>query len=635
MGKNDLKREKRFQKHLEREFQVDAPPASYFQAVQDALDSLPDELPVKARPLPQRVLRTCAALAACLVVAVGVAAGVNLVNPVLMESMPGVGQIFQELNHRGEPTPSPAPDAESSVPREEEGLPDIPAFEPAAFPLENNLGLLTVRNASCDGSTLILELDLELWDSPLTSDSISVCDETSGEITGSFLSVEGHKVEPFQDTSFYGFTRQEDGLYAATWIYRLSEKAPHGTELNISLNIPRLYGWGNGSYQTLDCMTSAGFCVTVDESSSFQWEDSVTDNGVELSHVEATSQYVVAQLDIPFFGWLNSTLTIPFHMLSLSDNEIPLGLYPQLATEDGTILDLSNHVPPEINYLDSINCTDDGSLSGALVFDVPPEGASRLVLTLYEYPTTLSGMFRWDHDPSALTCAPQKNRVTAEFTIDLEEGRVYASQNYAAQGRQKLDYRLSAGLDRAPAWENGYISGGTSDYSGPPTVFFYVQEEDYRPVELRFYRGDGLLISSYNSVAPDGGTVYEGYRALLGLGTYMDDRYGYGELPLDSASDAVAPLYGGAAKAIAFELYEIDSAVLDDPTNRFELVDSVTGEVLVSDVAYSYWQGIDSVYGTQTLSFLYPPSSGAWEDQEGTDASAESQINPSPIPEFH
>lgn len=301
MEKNDLKREKRFQKHLEREFQVDTPPASYFQAVQDALDSLPDELPVKVRPLPQRVLRTCVALAACLVVAMGVAAGINLVNPVLMESMPGMGQIFQELNHRGEPTPSPAPDAESSVPREEEGLPDIPAFEPAAFPLENNLGLLTVRNASCDGSTLILELDLELWDSPLTSDSISVCDETSGEITGSFLSVEGHKVEPFQDTSGYGFTRQEDGLYAATWIYRLSEKASHGTELNISLDIPRLYGWGNDSYQTLDCMTSAGFCVTVDESSSFQWEDSVTDNGVELSHVEATSQYVVAQLDIPFF----------------------------------------------------------------------------------------------------------------------------------------------------------------------------------------------------------------------------------------------------------------------------------------------------------------------------------------------
>ena len=139
MGKNDLKREKRFQKHLEREFQVDAPPASYFQAVQDALDSLPDELPVKVRPLPQRVLRTCVALAACLVVAVGVATGINLVNPVLMESMPGVGQIFQELNHREEQKPSPTPEVESSIPYEEEGLPDIPAFEPAIFPLENNL----------------------------------------------------------------------------------------------------------------------------------------------------------------------------------------------------------------------------------------------------------------------------------------------------------------------------------------------------------------------------------------------------------------------------------------------------------------------------------------------------------------
>ena len=629
MEKNDLKREKRFQKHLEREFQVDAPPASYFQAVQDALDSLPDELPVKVRPLPQRVLRTCVALAACLVVAVGVATGINLVNPVLMESMPGVGQIFQELNHRGDPTPSPAPDAESSVPREEEGLPDIPAFEPAAFPLENNLGLLTVRNASCDGSTLILELDLELWDSPLTSDSISVCDETSGEITGSFLSVEGHKVEPFQDTSSYGFTRQEDGLYAATWIYRLSEKAPHGTELNISLNIPRLYGWGNDSYQTLDCMTSAGFCVTVDESSSFQWEDSVTDNGVELSHVEATSQYIVAQLDIPFFGWLNSTLTMPF---TVEQNQIPLGCYFQLTTEDGTVLSPSSSVPPDTSLLDYTGYKGDGSLSGALVFEAPPEGTSQLVLTLYEYPTALSGIFGWDYDPAILDDLPQKNRVTAEFTIDLEEGRVYASQNYTTQGRQKLDYRLSAGLDRAPAWENGYIAGELSDAYSPITVFFYVQEEDYRPVELRFYWA-GQLISSYNSVAPDSSSVYDSSSALQGLGYYQDDRYGYGEIPLDTSSDPAASLYGDATKVIAFELYDIDSGTLKTATCRLELVDSITGEVLVPDVAQNFWQGIDSVYGTQTCSFLYS-NQGDTEGQEAT-GSMESQLSPSPNPEFH
>ena len=51
MGKNDLKRDKRFKRHLAQQLQVEQPPKSYLQAVQDAFDSLPDELPVKARPL--------------------------------------------------------------------------------------------------------------------------------------------------------------------------------------------------------------------------------------------------------------------------------------------------------------------------------------------------------------------------------------------------------------------------------------------------------------------------------------------------------------------------------------------------------------------------------------------------------
>lgn len=632
MGKNDLKREKRFQKHLEREFQVDAPPASYFQAVQDALDSLPDELPVKVRPLPQRVLRTCVALAACLVVAVGVATGINLVNPVLMESMPGVGQIFQELNHREEQKPSPTPEVESSIPYEEEGLPDIPDFEPAIFPLENNLGLLTVQNATCDGSTLVLELGLELWDTTMTSDSITVFSEASGEDIQTLLSVDGQDVEPFPYPSNQSFTRQENGLYSSTWLYQLSEEVPHGTELYISLNIPRLYGWSNDSYQTLDCLLNADFLVTVDESSSFRWEDSTTDNGVELSHVEATSEYVITQLDIPFFGWLNSTLTMPFTTFIVEQNQIPLGCYFQLTTEDGTVLSPSSSVPPDTSLLDYTGYKGDGSLSGALVFEAPPEGTSQLVLTLYEYPTALSGIFGWDYDPAILDDLPQKNRVTAEFTIDLEEGRVYASQNYATQGRQKLDYRLSAGLDRAPAWENGYIAGELSDAYIPITVFFYVQEEDYRPVELRFYWA-GQLISSYNSVAPDSSSIYDSSSALQGLGYYQDDRYSYGEIPLDTSSDPAASLYGDATKVIAFELYDIDSGTLKTATCRLELVDSITGEVLVPDVAQNFWQGIDSVYGTQTCSFLYS-NQGDTEGQEAT-GSMESQLSPSPNPEFH
>ena len=97
MRKNDLQRDKAFRQRLAQKLEVEQPPESYFQAVQSAFASLPDELPVKARPIHQRVLRTCAALAACCAVVVAGAFGLNQVSPQLMESMPGIGQIFQDF----------------------------------------------------------------------------------------------------------------------------------------------------------------------------------------------------------------------------------------------------------------------------------------------------------------------------------------------------------------------------------------------------------------------------------------------------------------------------------------------------------------------------------------------------------
>ena len=78
MRKNDLQRDKAFRQRLAQKLEVEQPPESYFQAVQSAFASLPDELPVKARPIHQRVLRTCAALAACCAVVVAAAFGLNL-----------------------------------------------------------------------------------------------------------------------------------------------------------------------------------------------------------------------------------------------------------------------------------------------------------------------------------------------------------------------------------------------------------------------------------------------------------------------------------------------------------------------------------------------------------------------------
>ena len=82
----------------------------------------------------------------------------------------------------------------------------------------------------------------------------------------------------------------------------------------------------------------------------------------------------------------------------------------------------------------------------------------------------------------------------------------------------------------------------------------------------------------YNSVAPDSSSIYDSSSALQGLGYYQDDRYSYGEIPLDTSSDPAASLYGDASKVIAFELYDIDSGTLSADTCRLELVDSITGE---------------------------------------------------------
>ena len=50
---------------------------------------------------------------------------------------------------------------------------------------------------------------------------------------------------------------------------------------------------------------------------------------------------------------------------------------------------------------------------GAVVFAAPPQGASQLILTFYEYPLTFYEQY------SSASDTPVQNRVTAEFTIDL------------------------------------------------------------------------------------------------------------------------------------------------------------------------------------------------------------------------
>ena len=624
MAKNNLNRENRLKQHLEREFQVDRPPESYFQAVQNALDSLPDELPVKRRPLPQRMLRRFAACAACLVLLAAGAYGLNLAAPSLMESMPGIGQIFQELNHHEElpptPTPPPPPDAPQPRPGGQDHHPPGPELHPGGGLSPDNSCMLSVVNARCDGIYLTLDLELEIWD-PAMADStpLSTCSNFSMEHNTSTLFVNEEAAEPLElpEQTCLSFSESESkpgdpSTLTASWSYRLPQKLsglPHGEPLSFSLELPELHGFDqqSSSITLFPCQITALFQGAVDLRNTFTYSETVEDNSVALEGVEVTSQAVIAQMSSPYFGTLNSTLMVPVENQH-NDSLIPLGSYPVLTTQDGQQLE-SNDFPLEetTERITSGIFNTSRTQQGAFTFDPPPADATQLILTLYEYPQVYG-------EPRE---NPQKNRVTAEFTIDLERGTVYPSQNYMAQGREKLDHTQSASMDRTPTLVNGYICGLPekfgNDYMQIPLYSKDLAYRPDRPVSLQCYLGDELwnTYSSVNETQYNAKSEDESY-------FYQEGVYRYFHQPLPEPDITGS----GPYQVTLFQIEDLpDGHNLSPEDLHFSLVDQNTGEVLVEDVVQAYYRACDEVFGTTMEKSLYlenqEPSDGdsGWESQ--------------------
>lgn len=634
MARNNLHRKNRLKQQLEREFQVDRPPESYFQAVQSTLDSLPDELPIKRRPLPQRMLRGFAACAACLVLLAAGAYGMNLAAPSLMESMPGIGQIFQELNHHEETTPEPTPTPNPLDPSqvESEQLPDVPEFQPVDVISQDNSAMFSVLNASCDGIYLTLDIQLQVWDSAMAQCyQLSPCsDLTFLETDTSVLLVNNQQAQPLDPLVLDKSAGQPQDFttFTASWTYRLPQEVSHGETLSLMLEAPMLYGIqeDSGQFQEFSSGFSVIFECYADLRNTFTYSEMVEDNGITLESVEVSSQAVVAQMTIPYFGTMESTLLTSVSTLMSDSHRIALGSYPVLTTQDGQQLD-SNYFPLETTTerITSDISNTSQTQQGAFTFEPPPEGTTQLILTLYEYPSVYDGR-------QEIT---QKNRVTAEFTIDLERGTVYPSQNYVAQGQQKLDHTQSTSMDRTPTLVNGYICGQPEDFSGDYVqIPLYTKDLSYRPdrpVILQCYLGDDLW-ATYSSVdeadfnATDGNESY-----------YNDTIYSYYQQTLIDPE----PTGNGPYQAMIFQIKNIPEGHSLGPDDiHFSLVDQDTGEVLVEDVVQAYYQAMDEVLGTnlELTSYLEPESSdtpsnpdGAEEQeaQEFIESSPEVSPNPS------
>lgn len=643
MARNNLHRENRLKQQLEREFQMDRPPESYFQAVQSALDSLPDELPIKRRPLPQRMLRGFAACAACLVLLAAGAYGMNLAAPSLMESMPGIGQIFQELNHHEETTPEPTPTPNPLDPSqvESEQLPDVPEFQPVDVISQDNSAMFSVLNASCDGIYLTLDIQLQVWDSTMAECyQLSPCsDLTFLETDTSVLLVNNQQAQPLDplvlDKS--AGQPQDFATFTASWIYRLPQEVSHGDALSLMLEAPMLYGIqeDSGQFQEFSSGFSVIFECYADLRNTFTYSEMVEDNGITLEGVEVSSQAVVAQMTIPYFGTMESTLLTSVSTLMSDSHRIALGSYPVLTTQDGQQLD-SNYFPLETTTerITSDISNTSQTQQGAFTFEPPPEGTTQLILTLYEYPSVYDGR-------QEIT---QKNRVTAEFTIDLERGTVYPSQNYVAQGQQKLDHAQSASMDRTPTRVNGYICGQPEEFGNDYVqIPLYTKDLSYRPdrpVSLQCYLGDDLW-GTYSSVDEADFNVMEESGKM---GSYLlEGKYSFNRETLELPESAGS----GPYQAMIFQIMNIPAGHSLGPDDiRFSLVDQDTGEVLVEDVVQAYYQAMDEVLGTnlELTSYLEPESidqqnssdtpsnpDGAEEQQaqEFIESSPEASPNPS------
>ena len=627
MRKNDLQRDKAFRQRLAQKLEVEQPPESYFQAVQSAFASLPDELPVKARPIHQRVLRTCAALAACCAVVVAGAFGLNQVSPQLMESMPGIGQIFQGFNEGREPpvpTPSPTPPSETESQLEQQ---DVPPFEPISVPSNTGVGELTIQNAWSDGLYLHLELELAAEGMPFDTvyaSSISPCDDPYVEETDTshlwINNLEAEKIATIENGSGFAWTGEStDGgatpIYAGEWVYRLPQNAAQGPDLSVSLEVPFLYTRydDTDTYALLDMSFQADFSVTMDTRRTLIWKNAVEDNGVTLEQARVSPTCVTATVQVSNFGSLNSTLLAPLEQLVSGSDRMPLGIYGQLTTPDDTVLaECDSRYLESGTFLGSSSpgtVLEDGSTSGTMVFDGIPTGESQVILTLYEYPTGIVDAYGAD--------TPMKNRVTAEFTFDLDQGAVYPSQNYLAQGREKLDVLTSAQLDRIPAGENGYICQIPDNPGGTVEITLFTQDLDYRGVTLYWYNGDQIM-SMYPSVPSSSYNQFDESYPY-----YQGDYYTYGEVGLDPAYTN-----GKTYKALYFRLENTGSMNLTYSATRFALIDNNTGEVLVEEVMRSALGNFDQIFGTSLEEQRYGAAEG-----EGTASEAVSSPSPSPQPE--
>lgn len=579
---------------LAKEYGVEAPPRSFHKNFEKTLSELPEDMPVRRRPV-FAVLRSAATAVAVLAVTFASLLGVNTTYPQLTEALPGLGQVFQAMNSGQLRGNGRTPDLPEATPEPEKVFQPV-TVEGAEWGIED----LRVDDAWCDGGSLCLELSLGLseefqgyWDTEAMDDFDSLPYLQAGSMLdywdeeGKQAVSEDYSIQVSMGGESYtgigelsDFITNGEGRVRAVWRVELDEylrrAADSAEEIEVSLSLPAftlvLYG---SPAETIGAGFQTKFTVPVDASENRRFTQQASDNGAALTKVDYTPGQVEIEMELPFIGYYGDMLIYPGGEVDIPSEYAdyygsPLGIYPAL---EGLGDQDTGYTLARTEAMEDTDPGSDTRNRMRFVFR-PQEGGRRaqaapLRLTVYELPGGEQLPY---------------GRVVAEQIINLDTGRVTPGENYLAEGREKVDtardYLYSPrGMD---SFTNGFLCSWISMEAGAPSRLNLVTPYPSKPRTLLFngWSEEGELVQSI--------PVF--------LDLEQPDQW-YGDQQGWSCQQSLQVLPGSGEQylLLQIELWETRNMTDEDwdgeavpPIARMELLDGDTGRTLIDDLSAAY-----------------------------------------------
>lgn len=403
------------------------------------------EVPIRRRHHKALWVTVTAACLCC-----GLMFGVNAAFPAFAESLPGVGKFFQAVNGSFRTV-----DASKTAHGANVGTYDVQDVHVTATSGDYTMEIL---EAFSDGKNLTFSVDVtaasEIWE---RYEWLSVGSNLNGETT--ILTVNGENVETTFNTIL---KRSEDNHYVGAVSLALPEPVEDGSQLDVTISVSQLTAPDKYTYEGyvyVDVALDAAFTVTTDTSGNKNFAVTASDAGVEILNVDASATQTLITTNIP--QWY--------------DTNFQAILY----TMDGTELRYSTPTTPR----------PEDATTAVLTFDGAPAGTQQLVLRYYD-------------DEKGMDL---RDKVKAEFTIDLENGTATTSSTYDDGGTldlnspfhyKYLDANEFPAMEKDSDFTNGlgvtavhYAKDGGWDVS-------LLTNQDYREILVEAYTASGELIGS-------------------------------------------------------------------------------------------------------------------------------------------